>query len=79
MEFVRVARGKNIMTIFENKIITVDCMPCIVLVDNTLSHSRSGPQRPVDKKDFTQIQREKKQMFINELLEEIKRHGWNFY
>ena len=42
-----------------------------------------GPSRPLPmpkpQKDFTQLQKEKTQEFAQELLDEIRKHGFHFY
>ena len=80
MVFVLNAKRGNIMDTYEERIIIIEGMPCIVLEPNTL-----GPPIPTDgpeeypMKDFTQLQFEKTQKFLKELLDEIKTHGYIFY
>jgi len=37
----------------------------------------SPPEHPI--KDFTRLQNEKTNMFMKELLQELKRYGWNVF
>jgi len=79
----------NIMDMYKEDIIMIDGMPCIVLKNNTLDDYKPirgvwnppiqyGLQKQL-KKDFTQLQFEKTQKFLKELLDEIKTHGYIFY
>ena len=62
----------------ENKIIIIDGMPCIVTKELGPPIPTDGPEE-YPRKDFTQLQLEKTENFINELLDEIKAHGYIFY
>jgi len=45
-----------------------------IIPDHTGLAERTGT-----KKDFTQLQNEKTQMFMREILDEIRKHGWIFF
>lgn len=68
-------RGGPNMFIIRTRTRLAPPIPSDLMSNNT--NATSTPEHPL--MDFTQLQHEKNKMFMRELLDELKRHGWKFF